>query len=227
MLPGCIFKLIVFLFSSSDVTAFLACEHLTTLSLAHARGEIERPEVGNEAGGLSTSRLTLRASAPQETPSSRSSTPTATMRPPPAPHRCGSRRRGRRHRSGCLRGRRLARRRRLPDEAVGRQLRGARYQARAPPSPPTSPAPLLQRAARAGSRVGSRPTSNALARLGRAGHPQAGRVRRLRSAPGSSSRRDSCGSRRRPTAGVGSAGQGDGAAPGWGARKRGEQCGPR
>ncbi len=25
--------------SPSDVTAFLACEHLTTLSLAHARGE--------------------------------------------------------------------------------------------------------------------------------------------------------------------------------------------
>ena len=38
--------------SPSDVTAFLACEHLTTLSLAHARGEIERPEVLNEQAEL-------------------------------------------------------------------------------------------------------------------------------------------------------------------------------
>ena len=32
----------------SDVTAFLACEHLTTLSLRHARGEIDRPDVAND-----------------------------------------------------------------------------------------------------------------------------------------------------------------------------------
>ena len=38
--------------SPSDVTAFLACEHLTTLSLAHARGELERPEVENEQAEL-------------------------------------------------------------------------------------------------------------------------------------------------------------------------------
>jgi predicted RecB family nuclease len=38
--------------SPSDVTAFLACEHLTTLSLAHARGEIERTEVENEQAQL-------------------------------------------------------------------------------------------------------------------------------------------------------------------------------
>src|SRR5687767_15145972 len=38
--------------SPSDVTAFLACEHLTTLSLAHARGVIERPEVVNEQAEL-------------------------------------------------------------------------------------------------------------------------------------------------------------------------------
>ena len=38
--------------SPSDVTAFLACEHLTTLSLAHARGEIERPEVEDEQRDL-------------------------------------------------------------------------------------------------------------------------------------------------------------------------------
>src|SRR5688572_19259818 len=38
--------------SPSDVTAFLACEHLTTLSLAHARGEVERPKVENEQAEL-------------------------------------------------------------------------------------------------------------------------------------------------------------------------------
>jgi len=38
--------------SPSDVTAFLACEHLTTLSLADARGEIERPEVVNDQAEL-------------------------------------------------------------------------------------------------------------------------------------------------------------------------------
>src|SRR5688500_6273952 len=38
--------------SPSDVTAFLACEHLTTLSLRHARGEIARPEVENEQAEL-------------------------------------------------------------------------------------------------------------------------------------------------------------------------------
>src|SRR5687768_18277243 len=36
----------------SDVTAFLACEHLTTLSLSHARGEIERPATTNEQAEL-------------------------------------------------------------------------------------------------------------------------------------------------------------------------------
>src|SRR5687768_11170113 len=38
--------------SPSDVTAFLACEHLTTLSLAHARGDVERPDVENEQAEL-------------------------------------------------------------------------------------------------------------------------------------------------------------------------------
>ncbi|MEO5574722.1 MAG: TM0106 family RecB-like putative nuclease [Gaiellaceae bacterium] len=38
--------------SPSDVTAFVACEHLTTLSLARARGEIERPAVENEQAEL-------------------------------------------------------------------------------------------------------------------------------------------------------------------------------
>src|SRR5687767_8855807 len=38
--------------SPSDVTAFLACEHLTTLSLRHARGEIDKPEIENEQAEL-------------------------------------------------------------------------------------------------------------------------------------------------------------------------------
>lgn len=38
--------------SPSDVTAFLACEHLTTLSLAQARGELDGPEVENEQAEL-------------------------------------------------------------------------------------------------------------------------------------------------------------------------------
>ena len=38
--------------SPSDVTAFLACEHLTTLSLRHAREEFERPAVVNEQADL-------------------------------------------------------------------------------------------------------------------------------------------------------------------------------
>ncbi|MHB1244282.1 MAG: TM0106 family RecB-like putative nuclease, partial [Gaiellaceae bacterium] len=42
------------LLSPSDVTAFLACEHLTTLALAHAhaRGQLERPEVEDEQRDL-------------------------------------------------------------------------------------------------------------------------------------------------------------------------------
>ena len=56
--------------SPSDVTAFLACEHLTTLSIAHARGEIGRPEVGNEQAelifrkGLEHEQAALPAIAP-------------------------------------------------------------------------------------------------------------------------------------------------------------------
>jgi len=40
------------LLSPSDVTAFLACEHLTTLALGHARGEIEKPVVEDEQRDL-------------------------------------------------------------------------------------------------------------------------------------------------------------------------------
>jgi predicted RecB family nuclease len=40
------------LLSPSDLTAYLACEHLSTLSLASARGEISRPEAANEQAEL-------------------------------------------------------------------------------------------------------------------------------------------------------------------------------
>jgi hypothetical protein len=38
--------------SPSDVTGFLVCEHLTTLSLAHGRQDVERPEIENEQAEL-------------------------------------------------------------------------------------------------------------------------------------------------------------------------------
>ena len=44
--------------SPSDVTAFLACEHLTTLPLAHARGELERAG-GRERAGRAVFRKGL------------------------------------------------------------------------------------------------------------------------------------------------------------------------
>lgn len=78
------------LLSPSDVPAFLAREHLTTLSLAHTRVEVERPEVVIKQAelifrkGSSTRPPTSRASAPQVRPSSSSPAHTATPTPPPA-----------------------------------------------------------------------------------------------------------------------------------------------
>jgi len=40
------------LLSPSDVTAYLGCEHLTTLSLQVARGELEKPRLENEQAEL-------------------------------------------------------------------------------------------------------------------------------------------------------------------------------
>ena len=53
------------LLSPSDVTGFLACEHLTTLSVKAARRELAKPAVENEQAellfrkGASTRRLYL------------------------------------------------------------------------------------------------------------------------------------------------------------------------
>ena len=41
-----------FVFSPSDITAFLACQHKTTLALQVARGEIEAPPFENEQADL-------------------------------------------------------------------------------------------------------------------------------------------------------------------------------
>ena len=41
-----------FVFSPSDVTAFLACQHATALALRVARGEIEAPPFENEQADL-------------------------------------------------------------------------------------------------------------------------------------------------------------------------------
>jgi hypothetical protein len=38
--------------SPSDVTAYLACEHLTTLSLRVARDELKRPDLENKQAEL-------------------------------------------------------------------------------------------------------------------------------------------------------------------------------
>jgi uncharacterized protein len=40
------------LLSPSDVTGYLGCEHLTTLSLQVARGELARPPLENEHAEL-------------------------------------------------------------------------------------------------------------------------------------------------------------------------------
>ena len=99
--------------SPSDVTAFLACEHLTTLSLAHARGELERPEVDERAGGAdlpqgrsSTSAPTSSTSAPTgKTVARDRSTRAATTRAPPARPPTRSATAGRRRLPGRLRAR--------------------------------------------------------------------------------------------------------------------------
>ena len=41
-----------FVFSPSDVTAFLACQHATTLAVQVARGEIEKPLFEDEQANL-------------------------------------------------------------------------------------------------------------------------------------------------------------------------------
>ena len=55
--------------SPSDVTAFLACEHLTTLELAAARGELARPDVDERAGGPDQAQgRRARARVPRDAP---------------------------------------------------------------------------------------------------------------------------------------------------------------
>ena len=144
------------LFSPTDLNAFLACEHLTTLQLAVARGELAKPwrhnphadlirRKGDEHEAAYLARLradgarrsprststTATGNAPPGTPSERSTrAPTSSTRPP---HR-----------------RHLARVRGLRRAAPRRLLRGRRHQARSPRQARSrASALLLHRAARA------------------------------------------------------------------------------
>ena len=178
--------------SPSDVTAFLGCEHATTLSVRAARGELEVPAAPNDAGA---------ADLPQG-PRARGGVPREPAQPGQDRRRDlaradldwergrqrddrGDARRRRRRLPGRLRRRRLARRRRLPGarrDAVGTrqlELRGARHEARAQREAGLHPpALLLRRAARPapGTRAGADPRA---ARVGRAGELPAAGVRRL------------------------------------------------
>ena len=157
--------------SPSDVTAFLACEHLTTLSLAHARGEIERPEVENEQAelifrkGLEHERAYLEHLRARREHRPRDPRPaTATTKAPPA--RPPTRSAPARPTSSTRASSPTSDWRGVADfllPPAGRHLRGARHQARALRQARLHPpAPLLQRAARAdpGARADSRSTSS-------------------------------------------------------------------
>ena len=173
--------------SPSDVTAFLACEHLTTLSLAHARGEIERPEVENEQAelifrkGLEHERAYLESLRAQGLTVLEIPDPRRRLRGRRARHRRRDpRRRGRRHLPGRPRPRRLARRRRLPDEASRTApTRRSTPSSRAPRSPPTSSSSSSTTSSSRGSRGASPSTSTSCSATAsrRPSDPQ--RVRRL------------------------------------------------
>ena len=155
--------------SPSDVTAFLACEHLTTLSLAHARGEIERPEVENEQAelifrkGLEHERAYLeRLRAEGQDRRSRSARPaTATTSAPPA--RPPTRSATARPTSSTRASSRTTAGAASPTSSLppaGRQsTRRSTPSSRAREARLHPPAPLLQRAARAdpGARAGAHP----------------------------------------------------------------------
>ena len=105
------------LLSPSDVTAFLACEHLTTLSLAHARGEVERPEVDERAGRADLPQgARARARVPRVAPRATGKTIARDRRSTTAT--------GRRRRRATDAGDRERRRRRLPG-ASSRRAAGA------------------------------------------------------------------------------------------------------
>ena len=172
--------------SPSDVTGFLACEHLTTLSLAHARGEIERPEVENEQAelifrkGLEHEHAYLESLRAQgltvlEIPDPEGDFETAARATAEAIHAGQAdviyqgvlAHEGWRGVADFL------------DAPAGRHLRGARHQARALRQARLHPpAPLLQRAARADPGTRARPDPRAARKRGAAELPAAG-VRRL------------------------------------------------
>ena len=143
-----------FRFSPSDLNAFLACPHLTTLELAVARDELPKPYRHNPHAELIRRKgdeheAAYLASLGDERRSRSASRGRSAGTSPPR-HRGGDARRRARHLPGDLRRRRLARARRLRRAAAGRRLRGARHEARAARAAGShAPALLLHRADRA------------------------------------------------------------------------------
>ena len=125
------------LFSPSDLNAFLECEHLTQLELAVARGRA-RAAGRREPAGRPRQAQGRRArggvsrAAGRRRPRGRDDPERLGPRRRCARDRGRDARRVRRHLPGVLRGRQLARVRRLRRAAAGRPLRGRRHEARAP-----------------------------------------------------------------------------------------------
>ena len=183
----------MFQLSPSDVTAFLACEHLTTLSLRAARGEIDKPDVDNEQAelvfrkGLEHERAYLEQLRAEGKTIAEIELDDLDWEARPArarSRRCATA--SRRRLPGRPRPRRLARRRRLP--RCGSRTASTRRStpsSRARRSPPTSSSSASTRAARAdpGARAGADPRPARLAASGRASDPRefAAYYRRVRS----------------------------------------------
>ena len=138
--------------SPSDLNAFLACPHLTTLELAVARGELEKPYRTNPHADL------IRRKGDEHEArylaASRDGGHDASSTPETAGRRAEARDPRPRRRDvvyqAALRRRRLARARRLRRAPAGRRLRGRRHEARAPRAARARPpALLLHRADRA------------------------------------------------------------------------------
>ena len=192
--------------SPSDVTAFLACEHLTTLSLAHARGELERPEVENEQAELIFRKGLEHERAYLESLRAEGQT-VLEIEDPRGDYEGAARATADAIRGGeadviyqgVLAGDGWRGVADFLPEAAGRHLRGARHEARplgqARVHPP---APLLQRAAGAdpGARAGADPRPPRLRRAGVVPPARSSPRTTGASAPGS---RSSSPIRRRPS----------------------------
>ena len=174
--------------SPSDVTAYLACEHLTTLSLQVARGELDEPPLENEQaeldlpqgprarGGLPRSASGTRAS----TSSRSSSSPTSTGSAPPARprRRCApastSSTRARSSATAGAASPTSSRTTRLPTSGPGATRRSTRSSP-GTRSPPTSSSSASTRSSSAASRGASPERIHVLLGNGRRRRPSARR----------------------------------------------------